>query len=103
MRSVATDGRTEVPATTEPGGNRRNRQRGGNDRGGSPLERVTVNLTPRSVASLDRLVEITGDSKTDSINKSLQIYAYIQQLLQSGGALYVREPDSEELERLRIL
>jgi len=64
---------------------------------------VTVNLTPRSVASLDSLVELTGDTKTDSINKSLQIYAYIQQLLSTGGALYIREPDSAELERLRIL
>jgi hypothetical protein len=70
--------------------------------GGSNLERVTVNLTPRSVAALDSLVQLTGDTKTDAINKALQVYSYLQNVLQNGGALYVRESDSTELERLRF-
>jgi hypothetical protein len=71
--------------------------------GGPPLERVTVNLSPRSVAALDSLVELTQETKTDSINRALQVYAYLQQLFHDGGALYVRSPVNSELERLRIL
>ena len=71
------------------------------DGGGSSLERVTVNLSPRSVAAMDRVVELTEDSKTDVINKSLQFWAFVQELMKSGGAVYTREADSNELERQR--
>jgi hypothetical protein len=76
---------------------------GGKDRGsGSSLERVTVNLTIRSVAAMDRITEITGDTKTDVINKALQFYGHIQEFLDSGGALYMRDADSDELDRVKI-
>jgi hypothetical protein len=76
---------------------------GDKDRGGgSALERVTVNLTMRSVAAMDKLVDLTGDTKTETINKALQFYAHIQEFLDSGGALYMRDPDSDELERIKI-
>lgn len=67
------------------------------------LERVSVNLSFRSVAALDSLGELTRETKTDSINKALQFYAYIQQLFHSGGALYIREPVNYQLERLHVL
>jgi len=70
--------------------------------GGSSLERVTVNLTPRTSGALEQLVEITGDSKTDTIYKALQVFAYLQQLQHGDGAIYVQEPGSKERERLRI-
>jgi hypothetical protein len=81
-------------------GNTTNTRAGG--AGGSGLERVTVNLTVRSVEALDGLVRLTGDTKTDAINKALQVYSYLQNLMNTGGALYVREADGAELERLRF-
>ncbi|MFD7068265.1 hypothetical protein ACFV97_13660 [Streptomyces sp. NPDC059913] len=61
----------------------------------SPLERVTVNLTGRASKALERAVELTGDSKTDSINRALSVYAYIEQVLSEGGSIMVSEtPDS---------
>jgi hypothetical protein len=69
---------------------------------GGSLERVTVNLTPRSSRALDEVVRLTGDSKTDSINRAIQIYAYVQQVLQSGGSIHVRETSDGEPERLKI-
>ena len=61
-----------------------------------PLERVTVNLTARASRALEQAAELTGDSKTDTINRALQVYAYLEQVTQEGGALYVREsPDKE--------
>jgi hypothetical protein len=66
------------------------------------LERVTVNLAPRTSEALEQLVQATGESKTDTINKALQVFSYLQRLQRDGGAVYVREPVGKEVERLRI-
>lgn len=71
--------------------------------GGRVLERITVNLTSRSSAALELAVELSGDTKTDTINRALQIYAYIEQVIRDGGSVHVREQDGAELERLRIV
>jgi hypothetical protein len=70
--------------------------------GQNRLERVTVNLNPRASRDLEELVELTRDTKTDSINRAVQIYAYLERILHNGGAVYVREKDDAELERLKI-
>ncbi len=94
-----TEEATKDETRTTRGGSGRT---GGGRGGGPPLEKVTVNLTKRSVEALDALVESTGETKTDAINKALQVYAFIQQQLDSGGALYVKDADSDQAERLRI-
>jgi hypothetical protein len=72
-------------------------------RGGRGLERITVNLTSRSSAALELAVELSGDTKTDTINRALQIYAYLEKVIRDGGSVHVREQDGAELERLRIV
>lgn len=85
--------------------------RGGADTGGAAApsperqptvaaERVTVNLTPRSVRALNNLVGWTGYTKTDSINRGLQIYEFIQQIMENGGTVHIRQSEGAELERL---
>jgi hypothetical protein len=37
-----------------------------------PLERITVNLIARASRALQKVSELTGDSKTDSINRELE-------------------------------
>jgi hypothetical protein len=76
-------------------------RRGSRSRGG--LERITVNLTPRTLAALELAVEITGDIKTDAINRAIQIYAYLEQVIEAGGSIHVRESAGAELERLKIV
>ncbi len=71
-------------------------------RGRGPLERVTVNLTPRSSRALDSTVAMTGDSKTDTINRAVQVYELVEEIMKAGGALYIRPHAEAELERLRI-
>jgi hypothetical protein len=71
--------------------------------GGRGLERITVNLTSRSSAALVLAVELSGDTKTDTINRALQIYAYLEQVIRDGGSVHVREQNGAELERLRIV
>nr|MDT0657089.1 hypothetical protein [Micromonospora sp. DSM 115978] len=50
-----------------------------------PLVRVTVNLTPRAVDSLDQACLRTHDSKTDTINRALVVYNIVLELLERGG------------------
>jgi hypothetical protein len=85
-------------ATTGREGARSARPEGSN----GPLERVTVNLTARSSRALELATEITGDTKTDTINRALQIYAFMEQIIASGGSVYVREGPDSELERVKV-
>jgi hypothetical protein len=48
-------------------------------------------------------VRQTGDSKTDSLNRAIQFYAYIQRILDSGGSIHIRETADSEPERLKII
>lgn len=60
------------------------------------MERVTINLTPRAAKALSKAIEITEDSKTDCVNRALPVYAYIEEVLASGGSVTVQEsPDAE--------
>jgi hypothetical protein len=70
-------------------------------RGG--LQRVTVNLTPRSWQALEMAVKRTGDSQTDTINRAIQVYSYLTDITETGGTLYVRDAEGDELERLHII
>lgn len=67
-----------------------------------PLERVTVNLTPRAARALEQAAELTGDTKTDTINRALQVYAYLEQVTHDGGAIYVRETPEGESQLIKI-
>jgi hypothetical protein len=69
---------------------------------GSGLQRVTVNLTPRTAEALEEAVKLTGDTKTDTINRAIQVFAYLEKIIQSGGTIYVRDSGSNELERLHF-
>jgi hypothetical protein len=62
----------------------------------SPLTRVTVNLIPRSDAALTLAVKLTGDTKTDTINRALQMYAYLMWIASKpGGRIGIRQAGDE--------
>ena len=70
--------------------------------GGGPLERVTVNLIARASRALERVSALTGDSKTDIINRALQVYDYLEDVSANGGAIYVRETKDSDLQLLKM-
>lgn len=70
-------------------------------RGNGP-ERVTVNLSARASRALEIATGLTGESKTDAINRALQIYAFLEQITAHGGAIYARETADTEMERLKL-
>lgn len=70
---------------------------------GGGLTRVTVNLNRQAVQALEVISGATGYSKTDTINRALQIYAIVQELMErSGGTLQVKLGDGE-VERIHIV
>jgi hypothetical protein len=71
--------------------------------GGSGLTRVTVNLNRKAMEALDALSESNGLSKTDTINRALQVYALIQDIMdRNGGSLVIKYSDGQ-IERVHIV
>lgn len=70
--------------------------------GGNPLERITVNLVLRASRALQRVVEITGDSKTDAMNRAIQVYAYLEEIEANGGDVYIRPEKDADLQLLKM-
>jgi len=64
---------------------------------GGSLTRVTANFTPRAMASLDRVSEKTGDSRTDVLNRAVMAYETLLDLIEEGDGrtLRVRLPNDE--------
>jgi hypothetical protein len=64
--------------------------------GGNQLVRVTVNLIPAAMAALERLSE-HGATKTDVINRALQIAGLVQEIMdRDGGHLKIKRKDGSE-------
>lgn len=84
--------------------NQREDERRGHTDGGRGLTRITVNLTPRSALALDGVVERTGDSRTDVVNRSLLVYDLLLDLIARGDgrSLVLTCPDGGT-ERIYIL
>jgi hypothetical protein len=94
---------TSQDTTLPPDQGKKRKPRGGTgSRRNSPLSRVTVNLTSRSAQALDQASELTGDSKTDTINRALQVYAYLEQVIQAGGDILVRESAGAEPQLIKM-
>ncbi len=65
-------------------------------------ERVTVNLSERSSVALADLAALTGDTKTEAINKALQTYALIQSAQHQGGAMWLQDTADTECVQVRF-
>jgi len=69
---------------------------------GGQLTKVTVNLIPRAVTALEEVAEITHDTKTESINRALQLYAWAQKMIESGHSLCVVGPDGKTVTQVQL-
>jgi hypothetical protein len=61
-----------------------------------------VNLTARAALALDVATGLTGDTRTDTINRALQIYAFLKQVTARGRMIYIGEAADSEVERFKI-
>jgi hypothetical protein len=68
-----------------------------------PLDRITVALIPRVADDLQKLLDRTGLSKTDLVNRAITLYEFIDQELSTGRDLLVRDKASGETQVIRLL
>lgn len=69
----------------------------------SELERVTVNLIPKASKALYLAMNLTGDSKTDTINRALQCYAFFAYESSTGKDILLRKDGGEEVDLVTFL
>ena len=68
------------------------------------LTRLTVNLTERSSRALELAVNDTGDSRTDTVNRALQVYAYLVHAAKTTEVtVRLEKPDGTPAEKVLIL
>ena len=66
-------------------------------------ERITVALIPKASADLAHLQDRTGLSKTDITNRAISLYEFIDTQLREGREVLVRDPETKELQVIRLL
>jgi hypothetical protein len=96
MKSTGSSGIEKTSLADEDGGSTAT-GRPGSVGSGNNLTRVTVNLTRKAVEAMEAVSDSTGYSKTDTINRALQVYAIIQEILDdSGGSLLIKRHENDE-------
>lgn len=51
------------------------------------LVKLIVNLVPKANEALNRGASLSGDTRTDTINRALILYTAIQQTINAGGGV----------------
>jgi hypothetical protein len=69
----------------------------------SPPDRITTNLKPKTITDLKTIAETTGENQTEIVNRAVNLYALLLAAQKNGGALYLKEKASADMERLRFL
>jgi hypothetical protein len=64
------------------------------------LERVTVNFIERTSRALRLAMRLTGMSRTDTINRYVQLGAYIEWQLSRGTKFFQQEPGEDRPARI---
>ncbi len=59
----------------------------------STVRRVTASLRERDEANLERVADSAGISQNDAIRKALATEAFVQETLDSGGEILVRDSE----------
>jgi hypothetical protein len=68
-----------------------------------PAERITVALIPKAAGDLQELVDRTGLSKTDIVNRAITLYEFFEAQLQVGNDLIIRDGKTGEKQLVRFL
>lgn len=70
----------------------------------SNLTKLTVNLVRPAVKALELAATITGDTKTDTVNRAIQLYAFLAAAEAEGRATYLGGlPGEAGLEQVKVL
>lgn len=67
------------------------------------LTKVSANIVPRAMAALELASELTGDSRTDVINRAIQVYAYLAKQDKEGKLIFLENPSTGSKDRVVFL
>jgi hypothetical protein len=59
-----------------------------------PLTMLKVNITVRSTAALNEAARVNGESRTNVINRAIQVYALITRMMRAGWEVVLRNPEN---------
>jgi len=82
---MPTSARTTPPPTTDP-----------DVPTGGGQSKYTVMLTPRSVAALAEAASNNHETRTNVINRGIQLYLLITRLISNGWSIVARDKDGHE-------
>ena len=71
--------------------------------GAATGERITVALVAKVSAELRRLMERTGLSKTDAVNRAISAYEYLEGEMAKGSELVLRQPGADVEQVIKFL
>jgi hypothetical protein len=57
------------------------------------LTKLTVNLVPRAVVAMEFGAALAGDTRTDTVNRALQVYAYLMEQMAFGRRIVLLDAD----------
>lgn len=63
---------------------------------------ITAPLIGEAVIALLNTAETLGLSRTDTVNRAIQAFAYFTAVQQQGGEIYVRQAPGDDLHRLAL-
>lgn len=64
------------------------------------VEKITVGLIERSAQARIVASQLTGLSYADTVNRALQVYAYLMTVIECGGTVYVKETCDGDVEQV---
>jgi hypothetical protein len=59
------------------------------------LHKITVKLIPRAWDAANETAALLGLTRTDVINRALQVYAYFERQIADGSEVFIRSKDGE--------
>ncbi|MGF1427846.1 hypothetical protein [Kitasatospora sp. LaBMicrA B282] len=65
-------------------------------------ERFSITLIPAALQALAKLMGVTGLSRADAINRSVQVYGFLAEQMDSGKEVLLRDKDGT-MERVHIV
>lgn len=65
-------------------------------------EKIEVHLTGISLNALDRTEAMTSYTRTEVINRAIQVYNYLEEIWQTDGTVMIQRTPRAEIERLRM-
>jgi hypothetical protein len=67
-----------------------------------PLTMLKANITPRSSVALNEAAQVNGESRTNVINRAIQIYALLTRMMRAGWEVVLRNPENGYERRVRF-